>query len=91
MNLTESFKIPKFTNKFSVWVTIDFVVNNAVSNETSLILEVYTNNYSNFADNLVRKLTNKCTIKVNSFMTEGPIIQKPVHRFALQIKGLVFI
>ena len=25
----------------------------------------------------------------NSFMTEAPIIQKPVHGFALQINGLV--
>ena len=36
---------------------------------------------------LVRNISHD----INSFVTEVPIIQKPVHWFALQINGLVFI
>ena len=34
---------------------------------------------------------DKNCLALNSFMTEVPIIQKPVHWFALQINGLVSI
>ena len=34
---------------------------------------------------------NKHASRTNSFMTEVPIILKPVYWFAMQINGLVFI
>ena len=59
MNLMESFKIPKFSNKFSVWETIAFMVSRTINNET------FFRSLSNSADNLVRKLLNKLKLNVN--------------------------
>lgn len=59
MNLMESFKIPKFSNKFSVWETIAFMVSRTINNET------FFRSLSNSADNLLRKLLNKLKLNVN--------------------------
>ena len=58
MNLMESFKIPKFSNKFSVWETIAFMVSRTINNET------FFRSLSNSADNLLRKLLNKLKLNV---------------------------
>ena len=55
----ESFKIPKFSNKFSVWETIAFMVSRTINNET------FFRSLSNSADNLLRKLLNKLKLNVN--------------------------
>ena len=58
MNLMESFKIPKFSNKSSVWETIAFMVSRTINNET------FFRSLLNSTDNFLRKLLNKLKLNV---------------------------
>ena len=68
-----------------------FISRNCLINILLTLNNCFTKRKGSVGSSCQRVSYQNAWICVNSFMTEVPIISKPVYRFAEQINGLVYI